>query len=391
VDDERQIHASLRLRIGEEYDVTYCLNAQTALEKVQQERFDLCFADIHMPKMDGIAFIEAAQRIDPALGYVVLSAFDSNDNLRRTIPLQVYEFISKPLPGRADFEAKLPYWIDRTRRRRREDELAQQAGGLASNLDSARLEREVELIASETARDALLQTANLLTTIQAHLLTATGQLAARARTDAHASHLLRSLEEARKTSDAAMTVAETFFGSAYGNRESSPALLSSGVRHAAGIASRILDSARSNKLVDFSTLEDRLPLRGLSGIDFLLMLVPLIGGGLVLTGPSTTVGVKTEQLPRLDAALKLPRLKNGLWLNRKNAILSHPAVLITILADAPALNRTQAEAWLKGEHAPFASLPARRIFNGIQKCQGLFAIALAPEAKQFRVALVLPT
>src|SRR4051812_13476081 len=98
VDDERQIHASFRLRLGRHYELVFSFNGHDALERVRTERFDLCFADIHMPRMDGLKFIELAREVDPDLGFVVVSAFDTSDNLRRTIPLQVYTFLSKPLP-----------------------------------------------------------------------------------------------------------------------------------------------------------------------------------------------------------------------------------------------------------------------------------------------------
>src|SRR5436190_22983527 len=93
VDDERQIHASLRLRLGKDYELVCCFHGREALQTLAASRFDLCFADIHMPEMDGLAFIEAAQQRDPALGFVLLSAFDSAENLRRAIPLQVFDFI----------------------------------------------------------------------------------------------------------------------------------------------------------------------------------------------------------------------------------------------------------------------------------------------------------
>jgi hypothetical protein len=73
VDDERQIHASLRLRLGSTYDLAFCFSARDALKLLASERFDLCFADIHMPNMDGLAFIAAAGEIDPHLGFVVLA------------------------------------------------------------------------------------------------------------------------------------------------------------------------------------------------------------------------------------------------------------------------------------------------------------------------------
>jgi CheY-like chemotaxis protein len=390
VDDERQIHASLRLRLGQHYELVSCPDARTALEAVAGERFDLCLVDIHMPEMDGLAFIEEAQRRDPALGYVVLSAFDSSENLRRTIPLHVFDFIGKPLPEREGFEARIPEWIERTRAQRREHALARHAGAINQDLDLARLEREVELVASETARDALLQTANLLTTIHAHLVSAAAAVAARAKTDPAAAQLLRNLEEARKTADAAASVAAGFFDSAYASRDSSPALIDSGVREAIGIATRMSRAEAANKAVDFVPLDVRLPIQGLSGIDFLLMLVPLIGAALTRTGAATTVGIRLQQLPRLDAAVKDPQLRSYLWVNRRHALTSRPGVLVTVTTTAPPLSRAEAEAWLRGDAGPLATVSPRGLLAGLQKCRGLLALSLLPQTRQFHLALVLP-
>lgn len=390
VDDERQIHASLRLRLGKQYELVCCFNAQTALQTLAADRFDLCFVDIHMPEMDGLAFIEAAQRSDPGLGYVVLSAFDSSENLRRTIPLQVFDFIGKPLPERDGFEGRIPGWIERTRSQRRDQTLARQAGVMTQDLDVARLEREVELVASETARDALLQTANLLTTIHAHLVSAAAAVAVRARTDSSAAQLYRNLEEARKTADAAAGIASGFFDSAYASRDSSPALIDTGIREAVGIAVRMSRAEAANKAVDFVPLDVRVPIHGLSGIDFLLMMVPAIGAALTLATAKTTVGICGQHLSRLDAASRDPQLRSYLWVNRKHALTSRAGVLITVTCGAPPLSRAQAEAWLRGEDGPLAAVSARGLVVGLQKCHGLLALSLLPQTRNFRLALVLP-
>ncbi len=134
----------------------------------------------------------------------------------------------------------------------------------------------------ETARDALLQTANLLTTIHAHLVSAVAMAATRARGDSSGVQLLRNLEEARKTADAASSVAAGFFDSAYASRDAAPALIDSGIQEASGIAARISHAEAANKAVDFIPFETRRPIQGLSGIDFLLMMVPVIGAALTL-------------------------------------------------------------------------------------------------------------
>jgi CheY-like chemotaxis protein len=263
VDDESQIHASMRLRLAGEHDLFFSFSGPEALEKLAQERFDLCFADIHMPEMDGLRFIDAARTIDPQLGYVVLSAFDTDDNLRRTIPLQVYDFISKPLPERHEFEGRIHGWVEATRKRRREHTLSQHADTLASERDSARMERDVELVASESARDGLQQTATLLTSMDAQFLWACTFLNPRVKADPALMPLLRAMEVGRRAAEAAMNVTERFLGSAYGSRDSSPALVNEGIRDAINQILRDPAVQQLNKMIHFMPLEITLPLRGI--------------------------------------------------------------------------------------------------------------------------------
>jgi len=390
VDDEKQVHASVRLRLGREYDLVFITEGTVALERLKEERFDLCIADIHMPGMDGLRFVELAQELDPALGFVILSAFGSDENLRRAIPLRVFDFIAKPLPERLGFEARIPDWVNRTRLQRRDSGLAKNAHSIAADLASAQLAHEVELVASETARDALLQTANLLTTIHAHLITALSLFSTRSKAEPGHAHLQRNLDEARKTADAAMTVAEGFFDSAYGSRDHSPALVNSGIALAVDIARRMNRADEQNKAVDFQPVDELITVRGISGIEFLLMMVPSIGVALACAFPNSTVGVRGQYLTRLDAAPRDAKTKDFLWMNRRHAVISQPGVLITVTAVAPAFSRADAEAWTKSTYAPLATVTARGLVGGLQKCRGLLGLAVVPSADEFRLVLALP-
>lgn len=390
VDDERQIHASLRLRLGGAHELAFAFDAAAGLECLRKTRFDLCLADLHMPRMDGFAFIEAAQQVDPALGFVVLSAFDSAENLRRTIPLQVYDFLSKPLPGKADFEARIPEWVARTRQRREDQDLARQAGVVAGEREAALLERDVELVASETARDALRQTAGLLTTVHAQLLASQTLLGSPARADPRVTQFTRRLEEARRTAEAAMAVTEAFFDTGYGSRDTSPAVVDEGLRHAAGIALRMCRGEEEGKAVEFTPGAAGLPVRGLSGIDFLLMMTPALGAALAGAPRRTTVGVRAEPLGRLEEAFREPALRNFAWYNRRNAPTGHAAVLITITGAGPALTSAALEAWLQERHEPLATITARGLVAGVRRCHGVLGAAVSPHSGRFSLALALP-
>lgn len=390
VDDERQIHASIRLRIGTQCELVSFYDPRVALKAVGEDKFDLCIVDIHMPHLDGLSFVERARERDPALGFVVLSAFDTDDNLRRAIPLQVYDFIPKPLPERDGFEARLGDWVARTRQNRRDLLLAHQAGTIDRELQDARLNREVELVASESARHALMLSANLLTTIHAHLVTAKSLATTRAKSDPSILHLLRNLELALTTADAAVTVAEGFFDSAYAHRDSSPALVGSGLQHAIRIAVGMCRAEQARKVVDFTVVEENLPVRGLSGQEFLLTTFPAIALALSVAAENSTVRLNIERLERLDSAMKDSRMKNFLWVNRRHATNSRPAVLISVSTAATALSRSQVEGWLNSEPGAFSAISPLRLLGGVAKAQGLLGLAVAPSADRFHLIVVLP-
>jgi len=390
VDDEDQIHSSVRLRLGDHYRLINAFNPADALVIIAQEPMDLCIVDVQMPDMDGLSFIEAARKIDPALGYVIFSGFDTDENLRRAIPLQVFEFLSKPLPDRSRFERALPDWIERTRTRRKELALAKSTATLVRDLELAKIEKEVEITASESARDALFQTAGMLTTAQALLLNAVHILEPAIKSDPKLSQAVRSLREARSHVDVAAGISDEYFGSAYANRDSSAAIIDSCSRHAVAIAQRLARGGPDQKAVDHRSLGREVAIAGLTGMDFLILLVPLLVQALSLATPGTTSRVQCDSLARLDEAPRGMRGQDFLWINRRNALLSGPGILLTILANAGAPLESEAAAWLRGNTTKQLSIPIRGLISGVQKSKGLAGVAIRPHCQRFEVLVALP-
>ena len=390
VDDEKQIHSSLKLRLGGSYQLACYSSPREALALIGRQAFDLCVVDIRMPEMDGLTFIEEARALDPALGYVVLSGFDSDENLRRAIPLQVLDFISKPLPSQKEFESHIPDWVARIRQRRHELKLAMETETIVQDLELARIERDVESTASESAREALLQTANLLTTIQALLLSASHSLDPQRWADSRLAVVSRSLQEARRNAEKACAVAEGYFGSAYADRESSPAVIDACLRHAINISQRLAKAEERRQTIDLTPLGTDLTAAGLSGIDFLLMLVPTLMQTMALAPTGTTVQIRSDKLARLDDVIRNTRLRSFLWVNRRNATVSGPGILLSIRASCTALDEAVAGAWLRGNTAPTLHIPSRGLLHGIQKSKGILGIAVQSKTEKFEIVLALP-
>ncbi len=390
VDDEPQIHSSIKLRLGSSCRVTCVASPREALPLVGRKNLDLCIVDIHMPGMDGLTFIEEARKIDPCLGCIILSAFDSSENLRRAIPLNVFDFVPKPLPDRAGFEERIPDWVDQTRSHRRKLALAKGSETVFRDLELARIERDIESTASESARDALFQTANFLTTTQALLLNASQTLEPLGKTDPRLTKVIRSLQEAHKQVEIAATITEEHFGSAYANRESSPAKVNLGVKHATSIALRAAKAEARHLAVDCSPLGQEIQMRDLTGIDFLLLLVPAIVQSLELAGDGTTVRLQCTFLARLDEAYRVARAQSFMWINRRNVRASSPGIQFVIRANAPAPAPEDVSSWLHGDAESKLRTACSGLVHGIQKARGVLGVSVCPEAERFELVVALP-
>jgi CheY-like chemotaxis protein len=390
LDDEKQIHSSLRLRLGTYYQLVCLSSPHEAIALIRRQPFDLCIVDVHMPEMDGLTFIEKSREVDPALGYVVLSGFDSEENLRRAIPLQVFDFIAKPLPDQAGFEKRIPEWITRTRERRRELILAKKSETVIGDLELAHIERDVESTASESAREALLRTASLLTTTQALLLSANHSIEAIVRKDSKLATVYRGLQEAQRSAEEAATITDAYFSSAFADRDSSPALIDACLRHGIGIARRRAKADDRKLHVDLSPVGRDLAIAGLAGIDFLLLFVPALIQSLELAASDTTIQVRCEEFNRLGDVTGDVRWREFLWVNRRNATSSNPGLTVSIRASAGAMEEPDANEWLRGNTSTRLRTPSRGILQGIQKSKGLLGLAVRPQSEKLEMVIGLP-
>jgi DNA-binding response OmpR family regulator len=70
---------------------------EEALQQVRLGTCQLVLADLKMPKMDGIAFLEKALLLDPGVYVILVTGFDSVETAISAVKIRAYDYLSKPL------------------------------------------------------------------------------------------------------------------------------------------------------------------------------------------------------------------------------------------------------------------------------------------------------
>src|SRR5215213_10017157 len=78
------------------YDVISETNPHTAIEDLQQKRFDLLLVDIRMPEVDGFDVISRAQMIQPDIAVLVMTGFGTVETAIRALRQGVDGLLLKP-------------------------------------------------------------------------------------------------------------------------------------------------------------------------------------------------------------------------------------------------------------------------------------------------------
>lgn len=98
IDDEKSIRRALKEILEyEKHEVEEAEDALVALQKIDDEVFDLLFCDIKMPKMDGTEFLEKCLDSHPELPVVMISGHGNIDTAVECIKKGAFDFIQKPL------------------------------------------------------------------------------------------------------------------------------------------------------------------------------------------------------------------------------------------------------------------------------------------------------
>jgi len=97
IDDEENMRHVLSVLAGAAgYLVATAADGQEALNLLAREPFDFILCDVKMPRMDGMAFLKAAEAYRDETTVIMMSAYGTIDLALEAMKAGAYDFISKP-------------------------------------------------------------------------------------------------------------------------------------------------------------------------------------------------------------------------------------------------------------------------------------------------------
>ena len=109
VDDDNAHRTMLRTLVGGwGYDIVEADDGSTAIEKVQEQAFDLILMDVRMLKVSGLEALEGIKAYNPAIPVTIMTAYSSVETAVEALKKGAYDYLTKPL----DFD-KLRLTIER--------------------------------------------------------------------------------------------------------------------------------------------------------------------------------------------------------------------------------------------------------------------------------------
>ncbi|MEM4379673.1 MAG: response regulator, partial [Thermoplasmatales archaeon] len=98
VDDDLLVGESLSAILSEWdcYETDIALDGLEGIEKAKSKQYDIVFADLCMPRLNGIDFLKKIKKIDPTLPVVIITGFSTLENAINAMREGASDFIEKP-------------------------------------------------------------------------------------------------------------------------------------------------------------------------------------------------------------------------------------------------------------------------------------------------------
>lgn len=176
VDDEEVTRLSLAEILSlEGYQVSSARSGEEALQKLEEEDFDLILADLVMKEVDGLQVMGAVKKRSPETVVIMLTAYGTLESAMRAMRQGAYDYLIKPC-GAQEIVASVESGLAQQRQERRRQELVARVEEM---LRALKAEDEIPISASkgdQLMRARFLQSGEIIVDLRKHIVTLHGQL-----------------------------------------------------------------------------------------------------------------------------------------------------------------------------------------------------------------------
>jgi CheY-like chemotaxis protein len=96
VDDESEMRVALETTLKrEKYQLTCAEDGKQALDKIEDDDFDLILTDVRMPKLNGLELLRAVKEKSPKTQVVMMTAYGTIDNAVEAMKEGAFDYLIK--------------------------------------------------------------------------------------------------------------------------------------------------------------------------------------------------------------------------------------------------------------------------------------------------------
>lgn len=96
-DDKNELQGYLKVLSQDDFIVAGASHGYEALKKIEEQSFDIMISDIRMPQIDGITLLKEAQKRDPDISVILVTAFGTIDSAVEAMKLGAETYLTKPV------------------------------------------------------------------------------------------------------------------------------------------------------------------------------------------------------------------------------------------------------------------------------------------------------
>ncbi len=97
IDDDRAMHVLMKGILAKDFELVYANDAQEGINKIAETQVDMIISDIHMPGIDGIAFLESLTKDADRknIPFIIMTSQPTDEKQQKALELGAADFIDK--------------------------------------------------------------------------------------------------------------------------------------------------------------------------------------------------------------------------------------------------------------------------------------------------------